>query len=159
RQLVEWLTEAGVTILVWHDFDRSGIGILHWLRTSGRRFKFKTEPNVIDLGLRMGDVLRLGLRGEGVTYKRTKKDPRDKLREYGTTEEECDYLVESQTGLKSWEGRRVELNELVGEMPRQFLEAKFAEHGVTKVVPDADTLAAAYQRAGRIAAVQKEVDD
>ena len=44
---------------------------------------------------------------------------------------------------------------------RQFLdwlEAKFAEHGVEKVVPDEATLANAYQHLARNAVLQREID-
>jgi hypothetical protein len=150
RELIEEMSLAGVKTLVLHDFDKSGLGILHWLYTSNNRYRFKCEPLVHDIGLRLADVERLGLRGEQVVYKKTKKDPREQLRVYGATEAECNYLVSAVIGPRSWGGRRVELNELVGNMLFDFIELKFAEFGVKKVVPDVDTLAVAYRRATRI---------
>ena len=51
RQLVEQLSERGVTILVLHDFDKSGFSILHTLQSDTRRYQFKVKPNVVDIGL------------------------------------------------------------------------------------------------------------
>jgi hypothetical protein len=56
RRLVEELTHQDVTILVAHDFDVSGLGILHNLGHDTRRYEFAVEPNLIDLGLRLADV-------------------------------------------------------------------------------------------------------
>src|SRR5262249_58668723 len=55
RQLVDRLSAEGVTILVLHDFDRSGINILNALHTSNDRYTFAREPKVIDIGLRLAD--------------------------------------------------------------------------------------------------------
>ena len=44
RQLVERLSEQGVTILVCHDFDKSGFSILHTLQSDTRRYRFLTRP-------------------------------------------------------------------------------------------------------------------
>jgi hypothetical protein len=53
RQLVEALSNQGVTIYVLHDFDRAGFSILHTLGSSTARYTFETTPKVIDLGLRL----------------------------------------------------------------------------------------------------------
>src|SRR5262249_51674116 len=68
RRLVEKLSEHDVTILVLHDFDKSGLSILHTLRTDTRRYKFKTAPKVIDIGLRLQDARRMMLESEEVRY-------------------------------------------------------------------------------------------
>jgi hypothetical protein len=57
-----------VTVLVLHDFDKSGLSILHTLRSNTRRYKYRKRPKVIDLGLSLKDVTALGLIGERVTY-------------------------------------------------------------------------------------------
>ena len=53
RMLVEQLSERGVTFLVAHDFDKAGLSILETLRSDTRRYQFETEPNVVDIGLRL----------------------------------------------------------------------------------------------------------
>ena len=57
---------------------------------------------------------------------------------------------------KRWEGRRVELNAMGSQQFIDFLERKFQQHGVKKVVPDQKSLENAYIRAFRINAMQKE---
>lgn len=87
RQLVEDLSAMGVTILVLHDFDKSGLGILHTLRNDTRRFHFKTPPKVIDLGItdrrpRHGSGIRdREIRGEGQPSSHTSAIRRDRRRD------------------------------------------------------------------------------
>jgi hypothetical protein len=142
RQLVEWLSRAGVTILVLHDFDKYGVSILHTLRSSTRRYKFKKKPRVIDLGLRLEDVKELGLDGEPVIYA-TKVNPRVCLRRSGASAAECKFLV-SGGGEGKWEGKRVELNEMTSPQFVEYLERKLTEVGAKKVVPEGDALKDAY---------------
>jgi DNA topoisomerase VI subunit B len=158
RALVERLSERGVTILVLRDFDKAGFSIVHTLRSDTRRYHFKTPPRVIDLGLKLEDVEALGLASEYVEYP-SNKDPKINLRECGATEEECAFLVRGQKDKgKGWWGHRTELNTMTSPQFLGLLESKFDEHGVTKVVPGAKTLQAAYRRAARIAMAQKEID-
>jgi Protein of unknown function C-terminus (DUF2399) len=90
RQLIEHLSEAGVTTFVLHDFDKSGFSILHTLHSDTRRYRFRTSPLVVDLGLRLEDVREMGLDSEPVEYD-GKVDPRVNLRESGATEAECEF--------------------------------------------------------------------
>jgi DNA topoisomerase VI subunit B len=155
RALVEALSAKHVTILVVHDFDKYGIEILHTLRTNTRRYTYQSAPNVIDLGLRLGDVE--GLERERVEYKKAKHSPAINLRECGATEEECAFLVRREQG--QWVGDRVELNAMPSDQFITWLEGKLAEVGVEKVVPDADTLADAYRLAVRKWKLQQAIDD
>lgn len=156
RSLVDALSQHGVTILVLHDFDKTGFEIVSSLRTSGRRYAFSTRPRVVDLGLRLADVEALGLESEPVDY-RSGVDPRHNLRRTGATPAECDFLVHGAA--RRWEGNRVELNAMPSDVFIKWLEAKLAEVGVTKVVPGADDLIRAYRRAARLAAVQDLIDE
>lgn len=156
RTLVESLSDRGVTILVAHDFDKAGFSILHTLRSSTRRYQFSERPNVVDLGLRLTDVAAMELQSEPVQYKGN-RDPRRNLRESGASKAECDYLVRSQY-YRNWCGERVELNAMAADQFLAWLEAKLVENGVEKVVPEADVLTAAYQRASRLAAVEKAIE-
>ena len=54
RQLVEQLSQLGVTILVVHDFDKSGFEILDKFTSDTRRYHYTATPNVIDLGFAWG---------------------------------------------------------------------------------------------------------
>jgi DNA topoisomerase VI subunit B len=155
RHLVEQLSERGVTILVWRDFDKSGFSIVHTLGADTPRYQFKTKPKVIDLGLRLKDVRALGLATEQVYYD-SKKDPRINLRECGATKDECNFLVTGRSG-GGWVGQRVELNAMSSAQHIRALEGKLAGAGVTKVVPDKETLAKAFRRATRLVRVEAAI--
>jgi DNA topoisomerase VI subunit B len=165
RALIEQLSEAGVTILVIRDFDKAGFSIMHTMRSDTDRYKYHCRPQVIDLGLRLEDVRRLGLSSEKVEYGRRRRhkrppvDPRINLRNSGASEEECDFLVRRQMDGGWWEGERVELNAIASRQFIEWLEAKLTEHGVLKLIPDAATLARAYRRATRLARLQRTVED
>jgi hypothetical protein len=149
RDLIVDLTEAGVTIHVMHDCDKTGFSILHTLFNDTVRYQFGSTVNVVDLGLRLEDALAMGLEGETVDYE-MKKDPKIRLRECGATEQECQFLVSEQVSEKLWRGRRVELNEMSSPMFIHYLENKLIQHGVKKLVPDQDTLAEAYLQAHKL---------
>jgi hypothetical protein len=172
RQLVEALSVRGVTILVAHDFDVAGLTICHTLGHDTRRYKFKTEPNVINIGLRLNDVREMALQSEPVQFGQ-KKDPREKFKwgddnyiwpgDYDVTDEELDFLVERPGWVgpsgydRGWHGKRVELNAMTSPQFIAWLEGKFAEHGVGKVLPDEETLALAWCRARRITAANRAI--
>jgi hypothetical protein len=165
RKLVDALSQAGVTVFVLHDFDRDGLLICHWLSHSNDRFQFKAKPNVRDLGLRLVDVKKMGLQPEQRIYEQ-KKSPSTALFACGTTPDERAFLVGqlrySNVGFalkpKYWEGQRVELNAMTSRQFITWLEAKFEEHGVEKVIPDSETLDIAWQRALMIAKVNEAVE-
>jgi len=157
RHLVENLTEKGVTVFVLRDFDKAGFSIVHTLHSDTKRWKFKSTPNVVDLGLRLEDVLKMDLDTEDVAYD-SKVDPRFNLLDSGATEEEANFLVEGgRPG--SWHGKRVELNAMTSGQLVDWLEKKLKDVGVKKVVPDADVLKRAYLRAHRIAHIQNAIQD
>jgi len=144
-ELANALDKRGVRIFVLHDFDFAGFKIVNTLRT-GTRLAPAT-PNVIDLGFRLKDVK--DLETEDVSYNQ-RKDPRIKLRDYGTTEEEQNFLVnvrENEYHHSSWTGKRVELNVLTSEEFIEFIRKKLTEHDVEKIIPDDGVLEEAYKRA------------
>jgi len=155
RLLLERLSRAGVTILVLHDFDKTGFTIAHTLRSDTRRYAFATTPRVVDLGLRLADVRAMGLQSEPVDYDST-VDPRRNLRACGATEDEANFLVQPRRGC--WTGQRVELNAMTSDQFLRWLTEKLEEVGAEKVTPDAATLEAAYRRAVRVAAVERAID-
>ncbi|MGO9055926.1 MAG: DUF2399 domain-containing protein [Candidatus Binataceae bacterium] len=157
RMLVDHLAQHDVTILILHDFDLPGLTIAHTLSHDSRRYRFKSEPRVIDLGLRLDDVTVMGLQSEPVEYPQ-RKDPREKFYEqdYDATDEELNFLVERPSGAymnrsggvgHRWTGKRVELNAMTSRQFVDFLEGKLKQHGIEKVVPYRETLTQAWHNA------------
>jgi len=159
RRLVDELSQAGVTVLIVHDFDHSGFLIAHWLSHDSPRYKFKAPPKVIDLGLRLDDVNGMHVQSEPVIYKQ-RKNPGDVLLHTcdGVSREEINFLVKRQVDAKHWSGKRVELNAMTSPQLIDWLEQKFKEHGVEKVVPARPTLEIAWRRAQMVAKVNAAVD-
>jgi DNA topoisomerase VI subunit B len=160
RELVDRLSEQGVTILVLRDFDKSGFSIVNTLRTDSPRYKFRVKPTVVDIGLRLEDVHEWGLLSlaEPVDYRNAKKDPREVLRAAGATEEECRFLVNDRT-VGGWSGQRVELNAFTSPRFIEFTEYKFKKQGVAKLVPAGESLESAYRRAYAMAQIQGAIDE
>jgi hypothetical protein len=158
RCLVDELSTRGVTIYVLHDFDKSGFAILHTLRTNTWRYRFRTTPKVIDLGLTLSDVNRMDLQPEPVSYRQTVA-PKHDLARCGATPDEQAFLVgaerrrNSSTGKWYWPGKRVELNAMTSDQFVTCLENRLIQHGVEKVIPTPNILARAYQRAVRTKAI------
>ena len=119
-----------------HDFDKSGFSILSTLRKGARGSQGSGE--IIDLGFRLADIG--GLQRERVEYRGS--DPTQNLRENGATKKEINILFQGH-----WYGERVELNAMASDQLIGWLERKLREHGVKKLIPDSETLAAAYRRA------------
>jgi hypothetical protein len=157
RELVEALTEVGVTTLVLHDFDFAGMTIYHTLANTTKRFRYKKKPLVKDIGLRLADVQKMELDGEDVIYRRRKKDPRLHLARIGATEEQ-EYLVGRREG-NAYHGRRVELNAMTNPQFIEFIGAKLAEAGVKKVVPDQRLLEEMFVNAVRTAHLARHAHD
>lgn len=161
RQLVDDLSSEGVTILVAHDFDVAGLTIAHWLSHSNDRYKFQYKPNVIDLGLRLADVKELGLQHEEQVH-RQHKDPTEKFWDWNddpVSDEEADFLKGEYSFQEGgWVGQRVELNAMTSAQFIGWLEDKFREAGVQKVVPDQETLAVAWHRAISIAKAREIIE-
>jgi hypothetical protein len=154
RELVQTIsTLHGLPVLVLHDFDVSGFTIFGTLSKSTRRFKYAKPPNVIDLGLRMADID--GLETEAATVKSRGKS-RATLRRHGATEDEIEFLIPL---LSTRPCQRVELNAFASDELVRWIERKLDEHGVTKLVPDDDTITNAYRRMRRQAAVQAKINE
>ncbi len=147
RELVDRLcADHDIPLLVVHDFDKAGFSIVGTLMRDTRRYSFRNRIHVIDLGLRLDDVE--GLERETVYSDVSVSKVRANLRENGATQEEIEFLL----------SERVELNAFASDELITWIEAKLEEHGVKKVVPDVDTLDAAYQRMRKQAIAQKHID-
>jgi hypothetical protein len=157
--LVDELSGAGVTILVLHDLDIAGFTISHWLSHDSDRYRFRNTPKVIDLGLRLTDVQRLGLQSEEQLHKQ-QKDPTEKFFDWGddeVTEEEAEFLRGRQLWNGHWIGQRVELNALTSRQFIDWLEEKLRAAGVKKVVPQPAVLGEAWRRALWLAQVRERI--
>ena len=151
--LIEKLVDNDVRVFVLHDFDLAGFKILRTLR-EGTRLSVGSE--VIDLGLRMADIEDLP--SEPVYYNQA-ANPRAYLKyDCGATQEEAEFLV-SVGHYRGYQGRRVEINAMTSELLIAWLERKFAEHEVTKLVPDAETILEAYKRAVFLNRIQAKIEE
>ena len=137
RRLMEYM--PGVRFLTLHDFDKAGFSILGTLQRNTRRYQFENPPEVIDLGLRLADVLRLKLTSEPFPIK---PEAAENLKENGATEAEIKFLLGDGGG----QGRRVELNAMTSPQFITWLEGKLKKHGVEKFVPGDDVLEVAFKR-------------
>jgi hypothetical protein len=158
RLLVDRLcAEHRIPLLVLHDFDKSGFSIASTLQRDTRRYEFFNSINVVDLGLRLTDVREWELVSESVAY--GKSDPTWNLRENGATDEEIAFLCDKAKS--SWQhhvGQRVELNAFSSADLVKWIEDKLKEHGIKKVVPDPETLEAAYRRALANVIIERDLD-
>lgn len=131
RSLVDRLCgQYNIPLLVAHDFDKAGFSIVGTLQNDTRRYEFENAINVIDIGLRLADVEEYQLAPEDVYYRMAKRKVKENLRRNGADEAEIDFLLE----------QRVELNAFPSQDLIEWLEAKFAEHGIEKVIPDDELL-------------------
>lgn len=131
RLLLDRLSARGVQqILVLHDFDVSGFSIFGTLGADTRRYRFANDIPIADIGLRLDDVEAMDLQSEPVAISGDWRKRAVTLRRHGATSEEIDFLSD----------RRVELNAMTSRQIIEFIEAKFDEHGVTKLIPDDEAI-------------------
>jgi len=161
RLLLDHLVERGVErALILHDFDITGFSIAGTLTTDSRRYKFKNCVHVIDLGLRLSDAEDLGLQSEDV-YTKKRKSLRNRaatLRRHRATPAEISFLTEPPPH-SSAQGRRVELNAMTSRQFIEFLEGRYAEHGIEKVIPDDEILLQQARRALERRLVEQKLDE
>jgi hypothetical protein len=139
------------SLLALHDFDKAGLSIAGTLQRSTRRFSFEHNAKIIDLGLRLADVRDLGLdetSAEDAFDRGSDFAKRQNLQLNGATEEEVEFLLT----------RRIELNALTSDQLVGLIERKLAEHGIRKVIPEADLLGDAYRLFVSSARLEKIVE-
>jgi hypothetical protein len=154
----------GIPLLALHDFDKAGFsiagtlaGLDHYDKNCNQRatrYEYRHDFEVIDLGLRLEDVNEYNLESEPVHYK--KSDPSGNLQENGATKEEIAFLRGSHM-FDGWHGRRVELNAFTSADFIRWIEAKLEANGIKKVIPDGNTLEAAYRRTVQIEMVREQL--
>jgi hypothetical protein len=135
RQLIDNICgDYDLALFVLHDFDVAGFLILGTLQRDTRRYQFSNAVEVIDLGLRLGDIA--GLEREPAAATRTSADIlRGQLAENGATEAEVAILL----------NERVELNATTSDALVAMIERKLKAYGLGKVIPDDDLLGKTYQ--------------
>jgi hypothetical protein len=139
-----------VQILVLHDFDKAGFSIVGTLERDTPRYSFEGDtPEIIDIGLRLGDVQKWKLLSEMAFYKG--RDPEWNLEENGATAEEIAWMAEggSHAG-GGYYRRRVELNAFTSGDFVKWLEGKLKAAGVEKVIPEDDMLERLYCEKRRV---------
>jgi hypothetical protein len=136
RLLLDRLAPQIDRVLVLHDFDITGFSIFGTLGTDGRRYVYQNKIEFIDIGLRLTDVRAMDLQSEPVEVEGDHDSRAKTLREHGATKAEVDFLL----GYDGEGTKRTELNSMTSRQFVDFLERKLAEHGVEKVVPDAEII-------------------
>jgi hypothetical protein len=154
RQLVDTLCRD-IPLLVLRDFDKSGFSIAGTLQRDTRRYAFRNQTQVIDLGLRLADVEANDLESEDVHY--GKSDPTPNLLKNGASRDEIAFLCGGGDRRSGYVGSRVELNAFASGDLVAWIERKLAENGIKKVVPDDDTLHQAFRLAAERAHVRRLV--
>lgn len=144
---------GGVPLFVAHDFDKAGFEISQRLTTVSHhaiindlvKYDFKNEVNVTDLGLRLADVNRYGLKSEKVRFRGYFAD--DSI----ATKEEREFLRSN---------RRVELNAFPAPQFIEWIETSLRKRGLKeRLIPDDAILEKAYRRARAIAEINIAIDD
>jgi hypothetical protein len=136
RALLDRIASEVDRVFVLHDFDLSGFSIYGTLGTDSRRYSFGNKVNIMPIGLRLADVTALDLEAEPVKVDNTTARMK-KLLQHGATWEEIEFLA---TPDDDGMCRRVELNAMTSQQLVDLVEAKLAEHGCAKVVPENGTL-------------------
>jgi hypothetical protein len=148
--LADALGDAGVPIFLLADFDRQGFTIAENLRAGTWRHRYRNRVQVVHVGLRLEQIEVFGgLEDEPIGENTLKHVGDDRLRECGATEEEIALL----------RTRRTELNALTTEQLVAMVEGALAEHGIAKVIPDAEHLEAAWRAANAHAEIAEAVEE
>jgi hypothetical protein len=158
RLLLDRLVDRGVEkVLVLHDLDVAGFSILGTLGADSNRYAFKNAVPIIDIGLRLADTEDL-LPEPFSTDKKGARPTEATLLRHGATQAEIDFLIQRTYYGHGFSGQRVELNALASDELIAFIESKFEEHGVTKIIPDDDILELHARRMLERRMVLREVD-
>jgi Topoisomerase 6 subunit A/Spo11, Toprim domain len=159
RALVDQMChDHDVPLLLLHDFDKAGFSIAGTLQRDTRRYEFKNDITVVDLGLSLVDVEAMGLESEHQHHPKGRRDILEgNLRTNGASEEEIAFMFRDFGTLRST--RRVELNAMTSPQFVAFVERKLKENGVAKIVPDQELLAEVYAGVERGRRLEEAVED
>jgi hypothetical protein len=135
-------------LFVLHDFDVAGFMILGTLQRDTRRYQFSNAIEVVDLGLRLDDIVGLE-REPAAATKTSEANLREQLAENGASDAEIAILLHE----------RVELNAMASDDLIAMIERKLKDYGLKKVIPDDDVLADAYRTFHRSKELRKEFEE
>jgi len=131
RMLLDRLSDRGIEkFFVLHDFDVAGFSIFGTLGTDSRRYWFKNEINLIDLGLRLADAEAMGLQAEPEAMPGDWRKRAATLRRHGATGAEIAFL----------QHQRIELNAMTSRQLLDFIAEQLTADGITKLIPDDNIL-------------------
>jgi hypothetical protein len=136
RELLDDLAPMFDNVFVLHDFDISGFTICGTLGTDDRRYTFRNKVPIVDLGLHLADAEAMGLQSEPVEVEGDPSARANTLRRHGANQREINFLL----GRSGQPSRRIELNAMTSRQLIDFIERKFAEHNVTKLIPSQDVI-------------------
>jgi hypothetical protein len=153
RQLIDNICgDHDLPLFVLHDFDVAGFLILGTLQRDTRRYQFSNAIEVIDLGLRLGDIADLEREPAAATTTSTEM-LRAQLAENGAMDLEIDILL----------NERVELNAMSSDALIEMIERKLKDYGLEKVIPPNDELLVetyrAFHRSQQLRERFEEVED
>jgi hypothetical protein len=135
RQLIDNVCgDHDIPLFVLHDLDVAGFLILGTLQRDTRRYQFSSAVEVIDLGLRLGDIAGLA-REPAAATKTSAAMLREQLAENGASDAEIAILLQD----------RVELNAMTSVALIDLIERKLKKYGLKKVVADDELLADTYR--------------
>jgi hypothetical protein len=139
----EMCSDHDIPLLLLHDFDKAGFSIAATLQRDTRRYEFKNDITVVDLGLSLADVEAMGLEAEYQHHpKANRRALEENLHTNGASEAEIAFMFRDFDSLRST--RRVELNAMTSPQFVAFVERKLLDNGVSKIVPDGDLLDSVY---------------
>lgn len=150
RKLVDEVcgVDGGVPLFTVHDFDEAGFEIARCLTTESVKsdkdriaYRFKNKIKVVDFGLRLADAMKYDLKPE-------EYNPR-KLALPNASKEEVAFLHS---------GRRIELNAFTAPQFIEWITSKLDEHIPNRLIPDEETINAAFQRAVTVHFVNSEIE-
>jgi hypothetical protein len=157
----EMCSDHDIPLLLLHDLDKAGFSIAGTLQRDTRRYEFKNDITVVDLGLSLADVEAMGLEAEYQHHpKANRRALEGNLRTNGASEAEIAFMFRDFDSLRST--RRVELNAMTSPQFIAFVERKLKENGIGKIVPDQDLLAKVYagvERGRRLEEAVEELDE
>ena len=130
RQLVEGIcAEYGIPLLVLHDFDRPA---------SSSRTRWRTTPGATAIRARPTSSTSGCTTATSTACRRNRNNSNisdERLEQAGLDQAAIDFL----------RNQRVELNAMTSRQLVDFVERKLKQHGIRKVIPDAETLAKTYR--------------
>jgi hypothetical protein len=148
RQLIDIICgDNDLPLFVLHDFDVAGFLIFGTLQRDTRRYRFANAIEVIDLGLRLADIVGLE-REPAAATRTTEANLRAQLAENGASDDEIAILL----------NERVELNAMTSDSLIAMIERKLQTDGLEKVIPDDDLLSKAYRAFHRSQQLRKKFE-